>query len=65
MTKRQAFRESDLTRAIRAGVKAGAKVARAEIDPNGRIVVVFGDASGPEETAENASDWRKRLEAQR
>jgi hypothetical protein len=35
------FRQTDLTRALRAVEKAGCDVARAEIAPDSRIVLVF------------------------
>ena len=34
------FRQSDVTRAIKAAVAAGVEIQRVEIDPNGRIVIV-------------------------
>jgi hypothetical protein len=43
----QTFKQSDVTKALRAAVKAGITVARYEIDKNGKIVVVTG--RGPEE----------------
>jgi hypothetical protein len=35
------FKEADLTRALRAAKKAGAKVARAEVERDGKIVLVL------------------------
>jgi hypothetical protein len=38
-----AFRQRDLTRAFRAAQAAGVKVARVEIDRDGKIVIVTAD----------------------
>ena len=40
----QIFKETDLRRAIRAFQKAGLSIARAEIDRDGKIVVVVGES---------------------
>jgi hypothetical protein len=40
-----AFRQIDLTRALRAAKAAGIDIARIEIDPDGRIVIIA--AGGP------------------
>jgi hypothetical protein len=37
------FRKADLRRAVEAVVAAGQTVARIEVDPNGRIVIVTAD----------------------
>ena len=34
------FRQSDLSRALKAAVSAGVEVGRIEIDPSGKIVIV-------------------------
>jgi hypothetical protein len=43
------FRQSDVTRAVKAVVAAGGRVARVEIDRDGKIVLVMIDP-GPAET---------------
>lgn len=40
MTRRTAFKQSDMTRALRATKAAGVEVKRIEIEPDGKIVVV-------------------------
>jgi hypothetical protein len=50
----QTFKQSDVTKAIKATVKAGIAVERVEIDKGGKIVIVTAKAedtvngSGPE-----------------
>jgi hypothetical protein len=43
----QIFRKSDVTRAIKATKAAGEDVARVEIGPDGRIIVIMGKAVAP------------------
>lgn len=38
----QAFRQTDVTKAIKAAVSAGLSVQRVEIDRDGKIVMIFG-----------------------
>ena len=38
------FKQTDLLRAIKASQKAGLSIARAEIDRDGKIVVVVGES---------------------
>ena len=54
------FRQEDLTRALKAAVKAGIEVARFEIDKAGKIVVVTGKAK-EERGTEAANAWDEVL----
>jgi hypothetical protein len=45
------FRQSDLTRALKAAITAGLEVAAVEIDPSGKIVIM----TGAKELASSAS----------
>lgn len=45
------FRQSDLTRALKAAITAGLEVAVVEIDPSGKIVIM----TGAKELASSAS----------
>lgn len=40
MTAAVRFKESDVVRAVRGATKAGMRVGRVEIDPNGKIVIL-------------------------
>jgi hypothetical protein len=54
------FRQQDVTRAIRAAMAAGAKVARIEIDRTGRIVLIT-EAAGTSETMPQAeNEWDRQ-----
>lgn len=57
MKRQVAFKQADVTRAIKGAIAAGMKVARAEIDLSGRIVIV----SPSENTAKPANDLDKWL----
>ncbi|MCD2324975.1 hypothetical protein LQ953_13205 [Sphingomonas sp. IC-56] len=50
MASRAHFRPEHLTRALKAAAKAGCTIARSEIDPDGRIVLIHDrpGASAPE-----------------
>jgi hypothetical protein len=45
-----------MTRAIRAARAAGVEIARIEIDPNGRIVIIAGNCEQPEQREVNEWD---------
>ena len=46
------FKETDLRRAIKTFQKLGLPIARAEIDRDGKIVVVTGEGRGANDNAE-------------
>jgi hypothetical protein len=48
--RRSAFRQSDLTKALKAAKAAGSEVARVEIAPDGRMVVVMTKDAQDDET---------------
>ena len=50
------FRQQDVTRAFRAAQAAGVKVARVEIDRDGKIVIVLADDLEHERREENSWD---------
>jgi hypothetical protein len=50
------FRQTDVTRAVKAVVAAGVEVARVEVDKDGRIVVVAGKQM-PNGVGEGGSEW--------
>ena len=53
-----AFRQADVTRAVRAVVAAGVGIARVEIDKIGKIVIVAADAtSGQLGESTEANEW--------
>jgi hypothetical protein len=50
----QRFKQSDLVKAIKAGIQIGLSIRRAIIDPQGKIVVEFGEAQSD---PVNDNDW--------
>jgi hypothetical protein len=58
----QIFKQTDLLHAIRTFQKAGLSIARAEIDRDGRIVVVVGEGKPVDENRmTNANPWDEVL----
>lgn len=51
-----AFRQTDVTRAVKAVVAAGVEVARVEVDKDGRIVVIAGKPAQSAPVAANDLD---------
>lgn len=52
------FRQSDIARAIKGAVKAGAQIERAEIDPTGKIVLIFAGAAEGDRHISPLDKWR-------
>jgi hypothetical protein len=62
------FRQTDLTRAIKAARNAGVEVARAEIAKDGKIFIIIGETTGSSADIELTPDdelerWRKKKNA--
>jgi len=56
------FSQSDIRRAVQGATAAGLTVARVEIDPDGRIVIVSGEGM-PKETTTPLEAWKARKNA--
>ena len=50
------FRQRDVTRAVKAVAAAGVTVAKVEVDKDGKIVVVVGEAGKTDAPTENSWD---------
>jgi hypothetical protein len=50
------FRESDVTRAIKAARKGGLEIAKVQIGADGSITVVVGEPTAPE-TNTSTNEW--------
>jgi hypothetical protein len=60
MSRRQAaFRQSDVTKAVRAVIAAGLRVIRVKIGADGRIEVMTSD--GQDLAKNEKNDWDKAL----
>ena len=53
----QTFRQSDVTKALKATVKAGIAVRRVEIDKNGKIVVVTAATQDADKDKPEQNEW--------
>lgn len=51
------FKEADVVRAVRGATKAGMRVGRVEIDPNGKIVIL-SESIAP---AVERNEWDEEL----
>jgi hypothetical protein len=59
------FRQSDLTRAVRAVVKAGLEVARVTVDTGGQIAVIVGHGNCEVEPSSELDQWLRKREGTR
>ncbi len=57
----QTFKQSDVTKALKATVKAGVAVERVEIDKNGKIVVVTAKQEKAFEEEPEKNEWDEVL----
>lgn len=55
MTTRAAFRQSDITRAIKGAQSAGVKAPRVEIDPVTGKIIIYTES--PAANDDGPSDW--------
>ncbi len=60
MKRRPTFREADVSRALKGARKAGLKVARVEIDCDGKIAVIAG-APAPGDGQSEGNEWDEVL----
>ena len=59
----QTFKQRDVTKAIKATVKAGLPVERVEIDKGGKIIIVTAKAEGAEnEDNQERNEWDEALQ---
>ena len=58
MSRASAFKQADLTRALRAGRDAGLNVARYEIEPSGKIVIL---TAGDDARPSSSNEWDEVL----
>ena len=60
MTRRpSAFRQSDLTRAVKSVTAAGVGIARVEIDKAGKIIIITGERTDQpgQESGNDLDNW--------
>ena len=62
MTAPARFREADIKRAAAGVVRAGLSIAKIEIDPTGKIVIIPGI---PEDKGSDSDEWDARIQVYR
>jgi hypothetical protein len=55
-----AFRQSDVTRAVRAARAAGVDIARIEIARDGRICIIINAAEAPDDLDRELAEFQAR-----
>jgi hypothetical protein len=65
--ERRAFRQSDVTAAIKAVKRAGESVARVEVDPDGKVTVYPGPSEDqlPARSSETLEKFRNALRSKK
>jgi hypothetical protein len=59
----QTFKQRDVTKALKAAVKAGLPVERVEIDKGGKIIIVTAKVEGAEnEDNQERNEWDEALQ---
>jgi hypothetical protein len=51
------FKQTDVTRAVKAVVAAGVEVARVEVEKDGRIVVIAGKPESNRGESRGGNEW--------
>lgn len=54
---KHSFRQGDVTKAIKAAERAGLKVGRVEISPDGTIIVIAGKPGQGQDTDQSVNEW--------
>ena len=62
MQRSHRFKQVDVSRAVKGATAAGLKVSRVEIDADGKIVLVSGDAA-PKGPASDFDTWKGKRDA--
>ena len=54
---RLAFKQHDITRAVKAVAEAGVPISRVEVTKDGKIVVIVGEQASTAEPIAGANEW--------
>jgi hypothetical protein len=64
VTRRAAFRQTDVCRAVKGATAAGVSIARIEVDANGKIVIVAG-ALAQSTVEDDYVAWKAKRDARK